>query len=123
LIDLWDILDVRKEGHTMEYFGRHFTARAIGLIVIPFTIYLSFFYVHFAILNQSGPGDTFMSPAFQETLVGNEMLLSSREIHYYDTITLRHKETKVFLHSHIERYPMTYPDNRISSQGTSTAFF
>ena len=96
LIDLWDILDVRKEGHTMvkmyplcmanflltlyykEYFGKHFIARTIGLIVIPFIIYLSFFYVHFAILNQSGPGDTFMSPAFQETLLGNEMLLNSK---------------------------------------------
>lgn len=52
-------------------------ARAIGLIVVPFIIYLSFFYVHFAILTQSGPGDTFMSPAFQETLSGNEMLLNS----------------------------------------------
>jgi dolichyl-phosphate-mannose-protein mannosyltransferase len=52
-------------------------ARAIGLIVVPFVIYLSFFYVHFAILVQSGPGDTFMSPAFQETLAGNEMLLNS----------------------------------------------
>lgn len=52
-------------------------ARAIGLIVVPFIIYLSFFYVHFAILTQSGTGDAFMSPAFQETLAGNEMLLSS----------------------------------------------
>ena len=49
--------------------------------------------------------------------------LAYAEVHYYDTITLRHKETKVFLHSHIERYPLTYPDNRISSQGTSTALF
>ncbi|KAJ7623208.1 glycosyltransferase family 39 protein [Roridomyces roridus] len=117
LIDLWDILDVKKEGHTMEYFWRHFTARAIGLILVPFIIYLSFFYVHFAVLTKSGPGDTFMSPAFQETLSGNEMLLNSQEIKYLDTVTLRHKDTKVFLHSHIERYPLKYEDGRISSQG------
>jgi dolichyl-phosphate-mannose-protein mannosyltransferase len=53
-------------------------ARSIGLIVVPFIIYLSFFYIHFKILVQSGPGDTFMSPAFQETLSGNEMLLNSQ---------------------------------------------
>jgi dolichyl-phosphate-mannose-protein mannosyltransferase len=53
-------------------------ARTVGLIVVPFVIYLSFFYVHFAILVQSGPGDSFMSPAFQETLAGNEMLLNSQ---------------------------------------------
>lgn len=30
---------------------------------------------------------------------------------------MRHKETKVFLHSHVERYPLKYDDGRISSQG------
>lgn len=44
-------------------------------------IYLSFFYVHFAVLTHSGPGDSFMSPAFQETLAGNEMLLNSKGNH------------------------------------------
>ncbi|TFK39781.1 glycosyltransferase family 39 protein [Crucibulum laeve] len=117
LVDLWEVLDVKKEGHTMDYFWRHFTARAIGFIVVPFILYLSFFYIHFAILTQSGPGDNFMSPAFQETLSGNEMLLNSRDIHYYDIVTMRHKDTKVFLHSHVERYPLTYDDGRVSSQG------
>lgn len=39
------------------------------------------------------------------------------EVHYYDTITAMHKETKVYLHSHPERYPLKYDDGRISSQG------
>ncbi|EGN96803.1 glycosyltransferase family 39 protein, partial [Serpula lacrymans var. lacrymans S7.3] len=115
LIDLWDILD-HKKGHTM-LFWKHFMARAIGLIVVPVIIYLSFFYVHFAVLTHSGSGDTFMSPAFQETLIGNELLLNSQELRYYDTVTLMHKDTKVFLHSHVERYPLTYEDGRVSSQG------
>jgi dolichyl-phosphate-mannose-protein mannosyltransferase len=41
-------------------------------------IYLSFFWVHFKILKYSGPGDSFMSPAFQETLQGNELLLNAQ---------------------------------------------
>ncbi|KAF8634599.1 hypothetical protein AX17_004188 [Amanita inopinata Kibby_2008] len=116
LIDLWDILDINK-GHSMDYFWKHFFARAVGLILIPFIIYLSFFYVHFAVLTVSGPGDSFMSPAFQETLAGNDMLLHSHEIRYYDIITMKHKDTKVFLHSHQEKYPLKYDDGRISSQG------
>lgn len=64
--------------YVKEYFWRHFTARAIGFILVPFVIYLSFFYVHFAVLTKSGTGDNFMSPAFQETLAGNEMLLHSK---------------------------------------------
>lgn len=39
------------------------------------------------------------------------------EIRYYDTITIKHRQTKVFLHSHPERYPLQYEDGRISSQG------
>ena len=39
------------------------------------------------------------------------------EIRYFDTITLRHRQTKVFLHSHIEKYPLQYDDGRISSAG------
>ncbi|ESK96494.1 glycosyltransferase family 39 protein [Moniliophthora roreri MCA 2997] len=116
LIDLWGILDYRR-GHTMEHFWNHFMARAVGFILIPFIIYLSFFYVHFALLPMSGPGDTFMSPAFQETLAGNEMLMNSLEIRYFDTVTMKHKDTKVFLHSHVDKYPLKYDDGRISSQG------
>ena len=53
-------------------------ARAFALIVVPIILYLTCFYIHFAILTTSGPGDSFMSPAFQETLAGNEMLLNSQ---------------------------------------------
>lgn len=79
-----------------------------------------------------------MSPAFQETLQGNELLLNAQgepifvlmwdhagngadliraEIRYFDTVTLKHKDTKQFLHSHPEPYPLRYDDGRISSQG------
>jgi dolichyl-phosphate-mannose-protein mannosyltransferase len=61
-----------------EHFGKHFAARAVTLILVPFIVYVSFFWMHFAILTHSGPGDNFMSPAFQETLMGNEMLLNSQ---------------------------------------------
>jgi dolichyl-phosphate-mannose-protein mannosyltransferase len=95
LIDLWEILDYRR-GYTMvcnlecygmprknsfdpkEHFWRHFTARAIGLILWPFVLYLTFFCIHFAVLTHTGTGDTFMSPQFQETLIGNELLMNSQ---------------------------------------------
>ncbi|KZV63563.1 glycosyltransferase family 39 protein [Peniophora sp. CONT] len=116
LVDLWDVLDFRKNP-SLDVFYRQFMARAIGLILVPFVVYLSFFWVHFAILSKSGPGDSFMSPAFQESLEGNELLMNSQEIRYYETVTIRHKDTKVFLHSHPEKYPLRYDDGRISSQG------
>ncbi|KAG9303275.1 hypothetical protein G9A89_013601 [Geosiphon pyriformis] len=114
--DLWELLDIQR-GLTMKQFRRHFFARAIGLIFIPIVIYLFWFYIHFAILNTSGPGDAFMSPEFQETLHGNIMTLQSHDIRFNDTITLKHKDTSVYLHSHVDRYPLRYDDGRISSQG------
>ena len=95
IIDLWDILDIKK-GHSMvssiaqrlvctpflmrpqEYFWRHFAARAVAFIVLPLFLYLSIFWIHLSLLTNSGTGDTFMSPAFQETLRGNELLLNSQ---------------------------------------------
>ncbi|ROW18015.1 hypothetical protein VPNG_00377 [Cytospora leucostoma] len=118
-IDLWELLDVKRPGGAlgMPEFGKHFAARAFGLIVMPFIFYLFWFQVHFAVLTRSGPGDDFMTPEFQETLSDNVMLSNAVTINYYDTITLRHKETKAYLHSHDERYPLRYDDGRVSSQG------
>lgn len=39
------------------------------------------------------------------------------DVHYGDKITLKHKDTKVFLHSHTHRYPLRYDDGRVSSAG------
>lgn len=119
LIDLWNLLDInRPQGViSMITFGKHFAARLVALIIVPFFFYLFWFQVHFAILTKSGPGDEFMTPEFQETLSDNMMTAQSVGIQYYDSISMRHKDTKVFLHSHYEQYPLRYDDGRISSQG------
>ncbi|RYP23095.1 hypothetical protein DL765_001350 [Monosporascus sp. GIB2] len=119
VIDLWDLLNVNRPGGalSLQEFGYHFAARAVGLIIIPFFFYLFWFQVHFAILTRSGPGDDFMTPQFQETLSDNVMLANSINIDYYDTITIQHKETKAYLHSHDAKYPLRYDDGRVSSQG------
>ncbi len=118
-IDLWGLLDInRPQGAlTLPEFGKHFAARVFGLILMPFFFYLFWFQVHFAILTRSGPGDDFMSPEFQETLSDNIMSANAVNIDYLDSITLRHKETKTYLHSHLDKYPLRYDDGRVSSQG------
>ncbi|CAJ0832271.1 122_t:CDS:10 [Entrophospora sp. SA101] len=116
IIDLWELSDIRR-GLTLEQFNKHFLGRAFGLIIVPIIVYLFWFYIHFAILNTSGPGDTYMSPEFQQTLYNNSLLLESESINYNDTITLKHKGTKVYLHSHTQRYPRVYDDERIGSAG------
>nr|POF26217.1 dolichyl-phosphate-mannose--protein mannosyltransferase 4 [Quercus suber] len=119
MIDLWDLLDInRKQGAlSLIDFSKHFSARVVGLIIVPFMMYLFWFQVHFAILSRSGPGDEFMTPEFQATLSDNLMTQSAVGIDYFDNIAMRHKETKVYLHSHVDTYPLRYDDGRVSSQG------
>ncbi|KAI9322162.1 glycosyltransferase family 39 protein [Dichotomocladium elegans] len=116
LVDLWELLDINR-GLSMNHFMKHFSARALCLIALPTFVYLFWFYIHFAILNQSGPGDSFMSASFQETLANSAIKMKSLDIHYYDEITLQHPPTEAYLHSHDLRYPLRYEDGRISSQG------
>ncbi|KAJ5675821.1 Dolichyl-phosphate-mannose--protein mannosyltransferase 4 [Penicillium macrosclerotiorum] len=119
LIDLWNLLDINRQQGALDMVTwiKHFVARGVALVVIPFFFYLFWFQVHFAILTRSGPGDEFMSPEFQETLSDNAMTAQSVGVQYFDSITMRHKDTKVLLHSHWEKYPLRYDDGRISSQG------
>lgn len=51
----------------------HFLARGLALIIIPMGLYLSFFYVHLALLYRSGPHDQIMTSAFQASLEVKKM--------------------------------------------------
>lgn len=44
--------------------SKHVAARGLALIFIPLVLYMSWFYIHFAILTRPGEGDIFMSDEF-----------------------------------------------------------
>ncbi|SCU91697.1 LAME_0E13498g1_1 [Lachancea meyersii CBS 8951] len=115
-VNLWQLLDVRA-GLSLKNFAKHVSQRLNGLIFAPFMVYLFWFYVHFAILSGSGPGDDFMSPNFQETLTDSPLAKEARQVNYFDVITMKHKNTNAWLHSHTDRYPLRYDDGRVSSNG------
>ena len=54
-----------------EKSASHALKDLIALVALPFLIYFSVFAVHLGLLTKSGPGDAFMTPAFQKTLAGN----------------------------------------------------
>ncbi|CAG8677774.1 23027_t:CDS:10, partial [Cetraspora pellucida] len=101
---LWRLLgDLRV---TPVLFFKHFLARALCLIVIPITLYMFFFAIHFAILQNSGAGDGFMSSEFQQTLSGHGMEDMPLDVAYGSKISLRHVNTQGgYLHSHLHNYP------------------
>ncbi|RLV95618.1 Dolichyl-phosphate-mannose--protein mannosyltransferase 4 [Spathaspora sp. JA1] len=115
LHELWSLLDY-KRGLSLEEVAKHFFARFFALILVPFCLYLYWFYVHFAVLNKSGTGDNFMSSEFQEILLESPMAKFSKNVKYCDQVTIKHKDTEAFLHSHEYDYPLRYEDGRVSSK-------
>ncbi|KAI5131443.1 dolichyl-phosphate-mannose-protein mannosyltransferase [Nematocida parisii] len=83
-----------------------FIRLAITLILVPVTVYMLCFYIHFSILNKSGPGDGEMSSRFQSYLYNNEVLNNDKVAMYGNKVTIRnYKLGTGLLHSHMNRYP------------------
>lgn len=69
------------------------------LTLIPAALYVGVFALHFQLLVRSGPGDAFMSPRFQATLLGNP--------HYDPAAQLPFLSKFVELNTAIRRYELT----------------
>lgn len=104
LMQLWELLgDTRVSSQT---FVRHFIARAICLILVPIVFYMMMFGIHFAVLQNSGDGDGFMSSKFQHTLRGHGMADTFADVALGSRISLKHVNTQGgYLHSHKHNYP------------------
>lgn len=101
---LWLLLGNLKV--TPRMWAKHFAARTLCLIVLPATIYMMTFGIHFWILNMSGDGDGFMSSDFQHTLQGHGMDDTFADVGYGSSISIRHVHTQGgYLHSHPHAYP------------------
>ncbi|PVU93613.1 hypothetical protein BB559_003216 [Furculomyces boomerangus] len=116
LYDLWRILDINRNT-TISEFGKHFAARAVSLILVPIVVYLTFFYVHFSILTNTGPGDAYHTPNFQMQLAGNQLAMNTLPVYFGDSVSFKHIDTNTFISSRDEIYPLKYADGRVSSNG------
>ena len=67
---IW-LISVLEDSRDLPKIWRPTLGQAAVLVLLPLTVYVSSFAVHFALLPDSGPGDAFMSQEFQATLEGN----------------------------------------------------
>eukprot|EP00048_Salpingoeca_helianthica_P005115 m.84536 g.84536 ORF g.84536 m.84536 type:complete len:723 (+) comp13478_c0_seq3:214-2382(+) len=115
--DLWSLLgDLTL---SLKGFIAHVVARITTLIVLPTLLYFLFFKIHFMVLVNSGPGDSFMSSAFQTTLVNNSLhnCTDPARIAYGSVVTLRGERAGAgLLHSH----PHLYPKGMVQQQQITT---
>ncbi|SCV67340.1 BQ2448_5986 [Microbotryum intermedium] len=103
--DLWNKLgDLRMPYRT---YVRHWVARVLCLILVPFCVYALTFKLHFLILNRSGSGDSQMSSLFQAHLAGNDFAQNPLEAAYGSKVTLKNMGFGGgLLHSHVQTYPV-----------------
>lgn len=102
--DLWDKFgEVKMPKIT---YVQHWIARVWSLIVVPFFVYAFFFYVHFQVLENSGPGDAQMPSLFQANLRGTDLLSSPLEIAIGSRATIKNMGYGGgLLHSHVQTFP------------------
>ncbi|GAA5830517.1 hypothetical protein JCM11251_002496 [Rhodosporidiobolus azoricus] len=103
--DLWNKFGDLRMG--FRTYIRHWIARILCLIIIPFCVYALTFKIHFLILNRSGPGDSQMSSLFQAHLHGNDFSQNPLEPAFGSRLTLKNMGYGGgLLHSHIQTYPV-----------------
>ena len=116
LYDLWDLCRPERTPNIRVWFY-HWIARIICLIIVPLAVFLVPYYLHFAVLNKSGTGDEYMTPKFQSSLKGNQIVSTAHPIYYGSVVTIRSKVENIYLHSHSFTYPLRHLDGKVSSQG------
>lgn len=104
-----------KRSRTQRTYIRHWAARVLCLIVLPVTIYIACFKMHFIILNRSGPGDAQMSSLFQAHLAGNDFANNPLEPVFGSKVTLKNMGYGGgLLHSHVQTYPVGSQQQQIT---------
>lgn len=99
------------------YF-KHWIARIFTLILIPFTIYLACFKIHFMVLNKSGSGDGSVSSLLQASFENNSIEGGPRTVRYGSMVTMRsHGLSPNLLHSHPSRYPEGSLQQQVTTYG------
>ncbi|KAJ5105146.1 hypothetical protein NUU61_002493 [Penicillium alfredii] len=103
--DLWNKFGDLKMPQAV--LAKHLITRVVGLIVIPVLVYMFSFYVHFLVLENSGPGDAQMSSLFQANLRGTQVGKDSPlELALGSRVTIKNRGYGGgLLHSHIQTFP------------------
>ncbi|EGW35601.1 uncharacterized protein SPAPADRAFT_131790 [Spathaspora passalidarum NRRL Y-27907] len=126
LVGLYTILDliikfyqtISKQLPWKRYL-LHWITRIFTLIVLPVTIYLAAFKVHFLVLSHAGEGDSAVSTLLQASHEGSDIKSGPRSVAYGSFVTLRSQGlSQNLLHSH----PHNYPEGLQEQQVTTYAY-
>jgi len=94
VISLAQLWEVWGEHHRpVRRFAKHVAARLCLLLCLPTALYVTIFALHLDLVPKSGPGDSFVSRAFQQTIDGNGFAQAShapsQHVHAHSSVTVR----------------------------------
>ncbi|CCH42273.1 dolichyl-phosphate-mannose-proteinmannosyltransferase [Wickerhamomyces ciferrii] len=107
LLNVWDLWFLIGDlTVSVNKVVRHTLIRGTVLLGVPIILYITFFAVHFQVLNQEGEGGAFMTSAFRSTLQNNKIPGNiPANVGVGSTISIRHVNTQGgYLHSHDHLY-------------------
>lgn len=115
---LWTILgDMNISLSAVMY---HAVARFAAFLILPLTIYLRLFALHFELLSKNGPGSGAVSPAFKSEFEDSAHLNGyAAEVSYGSIVTLRHSRLNTYLHSHKYTYKHGSQQQQVTMYGFS----
>ncbi|RCK59201.1 Dolichyl-phosphate-mannose--protein mannosyltransferase 6 [Candida viswanathii] len=103
---------------TWKVYLVHWIMRVVCLILLPMSIYIAAFKVHFAVLNHSGPGDGSISTLLQASLVGTDLQSGPRSVAFGSLVTMRSQGLSPnLLHSHHHKYPEGSQEQQVTTYG------
>lgn len=108
----------RNQKTSFTSYLAHWISRIFTLIIIPFTVYLVCFKIHFMVLKRSGEGDGSVSTLLQATFEDTKLLDGPRTVAYGSMVTLRSQGLSPnLLHSHPHLYPEGSQQQQITTYG------
>ncbi|KAG0307526.1 hypothetical protein BGZ97_000366 [Linnemannia gamsii] len=92
------VLKYLQESRTHLYistrdFSKQFTALFLCLLVLPAALYMGLHVIDFRLLSKSGSGNAWVSPQFQMTLKGHDVLPVMADIAWDSKVHIRHANT------------------------------
>ncbi|OAQ29175.1 glycosyltransferase family 39 protein, partial [Linnemannia elongata AG-77] len=92
------VLKYLQESRTHLYistkdFSKQFTALFLCLLVLPATLYIGLHVIDFRLLSNTGSGNAWVSPQFQMTLKGHDVLPVMADVAWDSKVHIRHANT------------------------------
>lgn len=121
LLDLWVFLADKKI--SWKRYASHWLARIICLVVVPVSVFMICFKIHFILLSHTGNNDAVMPSLFQANLIGNPLGKGPRDVALgSSTISMRNQALSGgLLHSHQQTYPAGSKQQQVTGYGHKDA--